>query len=116
MYPVSPVHGKSRQPTLCFALQVASICTGLSYAQYKCLFGACLGMKCVNHTTFNEVISLLFNPSLALLNGQCELAKNSMKTKAPTESGSWERAVTVADGAWQTKGHHSHLPCMSVTT
>lgn len=37
-YPTSPMHGKSRQPTLCIALQVTSICTGPSYAQYKCLF------------------------------------------------------------------------------
>ena len=106
-YPASPVHGKSRQPTLSIALQVASICTGLSYAQYKRLFGVGLGLKVVSHNTFQKVLKMLFDPSKALLHEQCDLAKNRMKAKAPTELGSWERAVTVADGAWQTRGHHS---------
>jgi len=86
---------------------VASICAGLSYAQYKRLFGAGLGFKVVSPNTFQKVLKMLFGPSKALLDEQCDLAKNSMKAKAPTELGSWERAVTVADGAWQTRGHHS---------
>ena len=77
-YPASPVHKKSRQPTLSIALQVASICAGLSYAQYKRLL--CAGC----HTTFNKVLCLLFSPSVALLNEQCDLAKKSMKARAPT--------------------------------
>ena len=42
-----------------------------------------------------------------LLDGQCEVAKQEMKKAPPDEIGSWQRAVTVADGAWMTRGHHS---------
>ena len=33
--------------------------------------------------------------------------REAMKKKKKEELGSWERAVTVADGAWMTRGHHS---------
>ena len=41
--------------------------------------------------------------------GQCEVAKQEMKKAPPDEIGSWQRAVTVADGAWMTRGHHSSM-------
>ena len=37
----------------------------------------------------------------------CEEAKTEMKTINQNELGSWNRAVTSADGAWMTRGHHS---------
>ena len=43
-----------------------------------------IGDNVINHKMFNKVLSLLFGPSLALLNEQCDLAKKSMKAKAPT--------------------------------
>ena len=36
-----------------------------------------------------------------------EEAKTEMKTMNQDELGSWNRAVTSADGAWMTCGHHS---------
>ena len=35
------------------------------------------------------------------------MAKQEMKDKKDDELGSWKRAVTVADGTWQTCGWHS---------
>ena len=49
-------------------------------------------------------ILLLEEPVKALLSEQCEDAKNEMKA-APVVAGI--KAVTVADGAWLTRGHHS---------
>ena len=38
---------------------------------------------------------------------QCELAKQKMKEKLAAELGSFRKAVTTADGAWLTRGHHN---------
>ena len=42
-----------------------------------------------------------------LIDEQCELAKQKMKEKPAAELGSFQNAVTTADGAWLTRGHHS---------
>ena len=36
-----------------------------------------------------------------------EVAKQEMKKKSDGALGSWKRAVTTADGTWQTRGWHS---------
>ena len=43
----------------------------------------------------------------SMLDEMCEIAKQEMKDKKEHELGSWKRAVTVADGTWQTRGWHS---------
>ena len=43
----------------------------------------------------------------SMLDEICEAAKQEMKDKKEDELGSWKRAVTVADGTWQTRGWHS---------
>ena len=42
-----------------------------------------------------------------MVDRMCEEAKTEMKTMNQDELGSWSRAVTSADGAWMTRGHHS---------
>ena len=42
-----------------------------------------------------------------MVDEQCELAKQKMKEKPAAEFGSFQNAVTTADGAWLTRGHHS---------
>ena len=37
----------------------------------------------------------------------CEVAKREMKEKNDGDLGSWKRAVTTADGTWQTRDWHS---------
>ena len=39
-----------------------------------------------------------------MLDKVCEVAKQEMKDKKENELGSWKKAVTVADGTWQTRG------------
>ena len=43
----------------------------------------------------------------SMLDDICEAAKQEMDDKQEDELGSWKRAVTVADGTWQTRGWHS---------
>ena len=42
-----------------------------------------------------------------MVDEMCAEGREAMKKKSPSEYGSWEKAVTVADGAWMTRGHHS---------
>ena len=43
----------------------------------------------------------------SMVDEHCELAKQSMKEKPAARLGSFQNAVTTADGAWLTRGHHS---------
>ena len=40
----------------------------------------------------------------AMVDDLCEVAKREMKEKNDGDLGSWRRAVTTADGTWQTRG------------
>ena len=42
-----------------------------------------------------------------ILDDLCEVAKREMKEKNDGDLGLWKRAVTTADGTWQTRGWHS---------
>ena len=49
-----------------------------------------------------------------MLNEWCEVAKNEMKAMDQSNLGSWKRAVTTADGTWQTRGYHSKNATFSI--
>ena len=42
-----------------------------------------------------------------VLDEMCEAAKQEMRDMKESELGSWQNAVTVADGMWKTRGWHS---------
>ena len=60
-------------------------------------------MLCVNARVFLNTIG----NCKAMLDDLCEVAKREMKEKSDGDLGSWKRAVTTADGTWQTRGWHS---------
>ena len=43
----------------------------------------------------------------AMVDDLRDVAKREMKEKNDGDLGSWKRAVTTADGTWQTRGWHS---------
>ena len=51
----------------------------------------------------------------AMLDDLCEVAKREMKEKNDGDLGSWKRAVTTADGTWQTRGWHSKNATFTIT-
>ena len=104
--PFSETHEESKQTVVSFALQMAFICSGANYAQYDTVLGS-MGMYPVSDYKFYESIKLMEGPSTELVDEQCEIAKKEMKKAPSSNIGSWDRAVTVADGAWMTRGHHS---------
>ena len=48
------------------------------------------------------MIKLLHPIVSSMLNEMCNDAKAEMKAKAPSEVGSWQRAITSPDGVWLT--------------
>ena len=66
-----------------------------------------LGMPVVSARQFYTTSELMYPHVQDMVDGQCELAKQKMKEKPAAELDSLQNAVTTADGAWLTRGHHS---------
>ena len=97
----------SRRTMSSLAIQVAFIAKGCMHSQYYKILKQYLGISAVNPTTFYETIKLLLPVVTTMLNEMCNEAKADMKMKAPTEVGSWQRAITSSDGVWLTRGKFS---------
>ena len=85
------------------SVQVAFILAGSTHTTYCKTLQNALGMKTVNARVFLNTIEKMYPVVKAL----CEVAKREMKEKNDGDLGSWKRAVTTADGTWQTRGWHS---------
>ena len=73
---------------------------------YKTLKNA-LGIEAVSGPVYLKTIYAMYPKVKSILDEVCEAAKQEMKGENEDELGSWKRAVTVADGTWQTRGWHS---------
>ncbi len=85
----------------------AFIVSGCAYATYSKVLNMALGMSAWSAATFYNHIKLMHPVVKSILDEMCEDTKNLMKHLPKDELGSWDNAVTVADGAWQTRGFHS---------
>ena len=94
-------------PALSAALQVAFICAGASYAQYKRVLRHIFGMQCVSDNTFYRTIEKMYGHVKNILDDICLEARQQMKDMDQNKLGSWSRAVTCADAVWLTRGHYS---------
>ena len=88
-------------------VQVAFILAGSTHATYYKTLQHALGIKAVSMGTFLHTIERMHPVVKAMLDALCEAAKQEMRDKKEDELGSWKRAVTTADGTWQTRGWHS---------
>ena len=87
---------------------MAFIAAGCSYAQYEKVLVHAVGMPAaVSARQFYTTLELMYPHVQNMVDEQCELAKQKMKEKPAAELGSFQNAVTTADGAWLTRGHHS---------
>ena len=67
------------------------------------------------HTTYCKTLGMnTVHPNGIMY--QAMVAKREMKEKNDGDLGSWKRAVTTADGTWQTRGWHSKNATFSYTT
>ena len=83
---------------------------GGTHVVYAKTLSHALGMKTVNRFTYLKTIK---HVSICQ-RGMCETAKTDMKAKNYHELGSWRRAVTTADGTWQTRGWHRKNTTFSI--
>ena len=86
-----------------FALQVAFLISGRTYADYNRAVNMCLAMSGVSPTTFYQTIKYIYEPVLDILEEQCSDAIADMKATGDKELGSFARAVTTGDGVWHTR-------------
>ena len=94
-------HGPARNNDISVCVQVAFIVAGCTHAVYCKTLQNALGMNTVHP------IGKMYPVVKAMVDDLCEVAKREMKEKNGGDLGSWERAVTTADGTWQTRGWHS---------
>ena len=100
-----PGHTCSNAVSRC--VQVAFIVSGCTHAVYHKVLKNALGIDAYSEPVFMDTIYSMYPIVESILNEICEMAKQEMKDKNNDELGSWKRAVTVADGTWQTRGWHS---------
>ena len=92
-------------------MQVAFILADSTHTTYCKTLQNALGMKTVNARVFLNTIEKMY-PVVkvmvkVMVDDLCEVAKREMKEKNDGDRGSWKRAVTTADGTWQTRCWHS---------
>ena len=95
------------------SVQVAFILAGSTHTTYCKTLQNALGMKTVNARVF---LKKMYPVVKAMVDDLCEVAKREMKEKNDGDLGSWKRAVTTADGTWQTRDWHSKNATFTIRT
>ena len=93
--------------TVSMCVQVAFIVAGSTHASYYKTLKHALGIEAVSEPVFTDTIYAMYPVVKSMLDAVCEAAKQEMREKGEDVLGSWKKAVTVADGTWQTRGWHS---------
>ena len=101
------VQEDGRNSEITRALHVAFIISGCTFTTYTKVLRYLLGIQSTYDDRFQETIRIMHPVVKEMVDEMCTEAREAMKQMEPEELGSWERAVTVADGAWMTRGHHS---------
>ena len=96
------------------AIQVAFIISGCMHATYYKALKLSLGLDAVHINTFYFTIARMHPVVQQMVDEMCEEAKEDMKAIDEHTLGSWKQAVTSADAAWLTHGHHSKNGTFSV--
>lgn len=94
-------HELSGKTSSSLALQVAFIAGGWSYKQYKKVLANAFGVHAVSFAQFYKTVLMMYPIVKQMLDDQCTLAKPEK------ELGSFNNALTTADGAWMTRGYRS---------
>lgn len=94
-------------PVVKKALQVACVCTGLTFAQYKKLLQNSFGIHAVSSKAFQKTLREMYPIVKGILDEVCIEAKLDMQAMDPSAMGSWGNAVTTGDAVWLTRGFHS---------
>ena len=90
--------------SISMCVQVAFIVAGCTHAVYHRTLKLALGIQAVCMKTFLKTIESMYPVVKEILDEVCEIAKKAMKEMNQDELGSWQKAVTTADGVWHTRG------------
>ena len=96
------------------ATQLAFIAAGCNHSTYYKVLQHAMGINAVSSTTFMSTIKTIHPVVEEMVNDMCEREKKRMNAMDQTELGSWNRAVTCADGTWLTHGFHSKNATFSI--
>ena len=108
---INPAQGTN---AISLCVQVAFIMAGSTHAVYAKTLSHALGMNTVDDKVYLKTIERMYPAVKDVLDRMCESANKDMKAKSDHELGSWKRAVTTADGAWQTRGWFSKNATFSI--
>ena len=89
------------------ALGLCFLIWGHGYPIYHKVLRLGLGLQTLAYKSFFRIIRIAHPFVKTVLDEICEMGKNEMKMKNPSELGSWKKAVTTSDGCWLIRGHHS---------
>ena len=102
----NPTTGSLQQRNISMATLVAFISAGCTHATYKKVLDI-LGISAVSIKMFMSTIQKMHPGVEGVVTEMCDREKARMKAMDQTKLGSWRKAVTCADGTWQTRGFHS---------
>ena len=97
----------SRRYVASLSVALAFLLTGHVHSGYHRTLGHGLGIPSLHRNTFYTVVKDAYANIQRMLQEICERAKAEMKAMPAEELGSWQNAVTTADGCWLTRGHFS---------
>ena len=96
------------------AIQVAFIIAGCTHMTYYKVLKHALGIEAVSWSAFYSTIKRMYPVVKEMVDKMCDDAKDDMRRMDQNELGSWNRAVTSADGTWMTRGFHSKNATFSI--
>ena len=96
-----------RRNSVSLALGLCFLIWGHGYFIYHKVLRLGLGLQTLAYKNFFRIIRIAHPFVKTVLDEICEMGKNEMKMKNPSELGSWKKAVTTSDGCWLIRGPHS---------
>ncbi len=104
---VKPRPSMTPVPAVDLAMQVAFMAAGCMHSQYRKVLNLALGMTSTSASSFHKRLEIIYPVVKSMLDEACEQAKAEMKGMNQAALGSWQRAITTADGVCLTRGYHS---------
>ena len=98
---------ESRRSVVSLSVAVAFVLSGNTHSGYHKALARGLGIPVLSRRRYYDAIEALYRPIKEILDDICQISKDEMQKLPNQLNGSWNKAVTTADGCWLTRGHFS---------
>ena len=98
---------ESRRQVAVLSVALAFLLTGHMHSGYHKALGRGLGIPVLRRKNVYIILKDAYPYIERMLKDMCKQAKEDMKALPVEDFGSWQNAVTTADGCWLTRGHFS---------